>query len=207
MKCWLYQLLLSGWKTLETVSLPAHSWLSTGIRSVNVFPEYFNITDCVYVCACLHNYRCAVPPKLSLEKGMGMTPGYNHRLRLRNMLPSVLSWRQLQLPGPTQPIVWGNVAPYGCFFFYPQVPFFFFSILEKKKNKPDSIFKSLSVWCAPCGGGAHICFSPSVRMRAQWAFHPGMLLARRQKRKWYSELFGRSQQDFMCRNTHLYTWL
>lgn len=33
---------------------------------------------------CVHNYRCTVPPKHSLEKGMGMTPGYNHRWRLRN---------------------------------------------------------------------------------------------------------------------------
>lgn len=31
---------------------------------------------------------------------MGMTPGYNHRLRLHNTLPSVLSRRQLQLPAP-----------------------------------------------------------------------------------------------------------
>lgn len=160
MKCWLYQLLLSGWKTLETVSLPAHSWLSTGIRSVNVFPEYFNITDCVYVCACLHNYRCAVPPKLSLEKGMGMTPGYNHRLRLRNMLPSVLSWRQLQLPGPTQPIVWGNVAPYGFVFFYPQVPFFFFSFWRRKKTNP-TLFLSLCL----CGALRVVAVRTSAFLR------------------------------------------
>lgn len=50
------------------------------------------------MCTPVHNYRCATPPKLSLEKGMGITPGYNHRLRLRNMLFAdlVLSRRQLK---------------------------------------------------------------------------------------------------------------
>lgn len=56
-----------------------------GIRSVNVA---LNISISWTVCACLYNYRCAVLPKLSLEKGMGMTPGYNHHLRLRNTLRS-----------------------------------------------------------------------------------------------------------------------
>lgn len=143
----------------ETVSLPPHSWRSTGNRSVNVFPEYFNIVDCVYVCACLHNYRCAVPPKLSLEKGMGMTPGYNHRLRLRNMLPSSYPGDSCSSPGLPQPIVWGNAASPGLgWVFFSPTPVSFFLIFFI-----DSIFKSLSVRSALFGSGAHVCSSLSVR--------------------------------------------
>lgn len=82
-------------KNTGSVILPTHSchW----IRSANVSPNK-SISGTVYACA--HNYRCAIPPKLSLEKGMGMTPGYNHRLWLRNRLVSdpVLSRRQLKTP-------------------------------------------------------------------------------------------------------------
>lgn len=144
----------------ETVSLPPHSWRSTGNRSENVFPEYFNIVDSVYVCDCRHNYRCAVPPKLSLEKGMGMTPGYNHRLRLRNMLPSSYPGDSCSSPGLPQPIVWGNAASpglgWGLFLPHPSIIFFLIFFI-------DSIFKSLSVRSALFGGCAHVCSFLSVR--------------------------------------------
>lgn len=174
-KCWFYHLLLSGWKILEAVTLPAHSWRSTGIRFVNVFPAYVNIRDCVYACACAHNYRCAIPPKLSLEKGMGMTPGYNHRLRLRNVLFSdpVLSRRQLKTPRSCAAYCLGkrcSLQPETSLLFF-QVVFFFLLLCHfwRKKNRL-CVFMSLSVCFALFGGARICCCSLSVRVRAQWAW-------------------------------------
>lgn len=90
------------------------------------------------------------PPKLSLEKGMGMTPGYNHRLRLRNtLLDPVLSRRRVKNSPDLRSLLYGGNIPLTAqdelliyFFFLPQVAFFKFSVWGKIRL---CVFMSLSV--------------------------------------------------------------
>ncbi len=162
-----------------------------------LLPAYVNIRDCVCACACAHNYRCAIPPKLSLEKGMGMTPGYNHRLRLRNVLFSdpVLSRRQLKTPRScTAYCLWKrcSLRPETSLLFFPSGIFSLslsLSFIFGKKKNQLCVFMSLSVCLALFGGGGGaylLLFSErpcegAVSLAS--SFHPGMPVALRQKRK------------------------
>lgn len=141
----------------------------------------------------MHNYRCAIPPKLSLEKGMGMTPGYNHRLRLRNMLFSdpVLSRRQLKTPRSCAAYCLRKCRssqPKTSLLFF-QVAFFPFHFGGRKGGKNRlCVLKSLSVllrsvWLAVRASAAVLRVSVRGRSEPCFAFHPGMLVALRQKRK------------------------
>lgn len=149
------------------------------------------------VCAPVRNYRCTVPPKHSLEKGMGMTPGYNHRWRLRNkafLLDPVWSRRQLKAPR----LAWlphiQAAVYYYCFFFF----FFYFdTILNKyfwrewgvsRENRSSvsislsplfasSFFKLLCCAC-PLGGTSEFYFVSNL----------GMLVVLKQKRTFGSSI-------------------
>lgn len=54
---------------------------------------------------------------LSLEKGMGATPGYNHRLRLRNTLPSAIKGRLQFFPILNCLLFEGMLLHTGMYFF------------------------------------------------------------------------------------------
>lgn len=110
---------------------------------------------------------------LSLEKGMGATPGYNHRLRLRNTLPSaIIGWLQI-FPILNCLLFEGMLLHTGMYFFFYK--YYFYRWVEAG---------SLSVEvfvCALLRGGAHICSSQSVHGRAQPVLYPRMLLVPKQK--------------------------
>lgn len=130
-------------KKTGSVILPAHSchW----IRSANASPNK-SISGTVYARA--HNYRCAISPKLSLEKGMGMTPGYNHRLWLRNRLVSETAENSPDLhsllPGVMSLLIQSERS---LLFFFPSGIFF----LHFSGRKIDGVFMPLSVWLAVFG--------------------------------------------------------
>lgn len=159
-----------------------------------------SISECVH--ACVHNYRCAIPPKLSLEKGMGMTPGYNHRLRLRNTLVSdpASSWRQLKPPRSQAAYCQRTHRARGVCYFCPVAFFslFIFSVVKKKKKPTVFVCRRSSVLMVrlqfsecPCEGALSLT----------WCLIPGCWWALRQKRKWYLELYRgarEGQEGLMC---------
>lgn len=152
-------------------------------------------------CACAHNYRCAIPPKLSLEKGMGMTPGYNHRLRLRNMLPlgsCLIPETAEKLPAPSQrPCLrtWcSKTEPVPGRVCCPPPLCSLFHFIRNSTVCACVLGLCLAASLCLLGGSAAVPRA-SVRGRSEpgCSLHPGMLpVALRQKRKRYLELYRRA---------------
>lgn len=110
---------------------------------------------------------------LSLEKGMGATPGYNHRLRLRNTLPSAIKGRLQIFPILNCLLFEGMLLHTGMHFFYINIIFI-------DGWRRGSLSVEVFV-CALLRGGAHICSSQCVHGRAQPVLYPRMLLVPKQK--------------------------
>lgn len=132
---------------------------------------------------------------LSLEKGMGATPGYNHCLRLRNTLTSAIKGRLHIFPILNCLLFEGMLLHTGMYFFFYK--YYFYRWVEAGV----SLCGSLCL-CALLRGGAHICSSQSVHGRAQPVLYPRMLLVPKQKTDWYSELAEPARTDVRVCNKH-----
>lgn len=128
---------------------------------------------------------------------MGVTRGYNHRLRLRNTLPSSTKGRLQIFP------ILNCLLFEGMFLHTGMYCLFFFSNIIFIRGWRWGSFSVEAFVCAVrsakrrCG-----CSSKSVHGRAQPAFYPGMKLVPKQKTDWYSELAEPARTDVRVCNRH-----